>query len=241
MKKKQENLYLLYMIFAIGLVTANAISAKVFNTGFTLFGNPVTLTVGAICYPITFLITDVIGEIWGKKEARLAVKYGFICQIIATIVIVIARYLMPVDATVQESYVLLFGQNWVFVIASLVAFLASQSWDVFIFHRIRDKYIDKHGSRKGGRWIWNNASTTTSQIIDSVIYVVIAFGFGFGWLFDSSMHSMMLAMIIGQAIVKIVLAIIDTPVFYLLTNERRDHEQYKKKNFERNVKTQNEG
>lgn len=221
MKKTNENLNLLYMIFAVGLVTANAISAKVFDTGFLLFGNPVTLTVGAICYPITFLVTDIIGEIWGKYEARIAVKYGFVCQLIATFVIIIARYLPAVDDSMQTSYVNLMGQNWVFVLASLSAFLVSQSWDVFVFHKIRDAYIKKHGSRKGGRWIWNNGSTIGSQLIDSIIYVVVAFGFGFGWLFNSDMWGMMISMIVGQFLVKAVLALLDTPIFYILTNDRK--------------------
>ena len=78
MKKTQKNLYLLYMLFGVALVTANAIATKVFDMGFTVFGNEVTLTVGVICYPVTFLVTDIIGEIWGKKESSIAVKFGFI-------------------------------------------------------------------------------------------------------------------------------------------------------------------
>ena len=217
MKKTQENLYLLYMIFAVGLVTANAISAKIFTTGLNLFGNPITLTVGAICYPITFLVTDIIGEIWGKREAKYAVIYGFVCQVIATLVIIIARYLPAVDSSVQDSYIALMGQNWVFVLASLSAFTVSQSWDVFVFHKIRNAYIKKHGSRKGGRWIWNNGSTIGSQLIDSVIYVIVAFGLGFRWLFDSSMHGMMLSMIAGQFVIKAIFALLDTPIFYIAT------------------------
>lgn len=217
MKKTHENLNLLYMFFGVVLVTANAIASKIFNTGFTLFGNPVTLTVGAICYPFTFLVTDVIGEIWGRKEAQNAVKYGFICQVVSVLFIVAARYLTPVDDAVQNSYVVMLGQSWIFVIASLSAFLISQSWDVFVFHRIRDSYIKKHGSRKGGRWIWNNVSTMTSQFVDSVIYVLVAFGLGFGWLFDSTMHGTMVAMIVGQYLVKFIIAIVDTPLFYILT------------------------
>ena len=223
MKKTQENLYLLYMIFAVGLVTANAISSKLFNLGFSILGNPVTLTVGAICYPITFLVTDIIGEIWGKAEARLAVKFGFICQVIATFIIIVARYLPPTDLTMQDSYIRLMGQNWIFVVASLSAFLISQSWDVFVFHKIRDFYINKHGSRKGGRWIWNNGSTIGSQLIDSVVYVFVAFGLGFKWLFDPTMHGMMLSMIIGQFIVKAILALLDTPIFYIATRYREEN------------------
>ncbi len=219
MKKTQRNLDLLYMLFGVFLVTANAMASKIFNTGLSLFGNPITMTVGVICYPFTFLITDIIGEIWGKKESQDAVKYGFLCQIVSTIGIVIARYLPAVDSGVQDAYVTMLGQTWVFVLASLVAFVSSQSWDVFVFHTIRDKYIKSHGSRKGGRWIWNNASTLTSQFIDSAIYVIIAFGFGFGWLFDSTMYGTMFAMILGQYIFKALIALLDTPFFYIFTRD----------------------
>ena len=176
MKKTQQNLYLLYMLFGVALVTANAIASKVFDMGFQVFGNEVTLTVGVICYPVTFLVTDVIGEIWGKEESKLAVRFGFICQLVSTLFIIAARYLPAVDPDMQDHYVALLGQNWIFVLASMSAFLASQSWDVFVFHKLRNSYIKKHGTRDGGRWIWNNFSTIGSQLIDSIIYVIVAFG-----------------------------------------------------------------
>lgn len=217
MKKTDKNLYLLYMILATGLVTANCIASKVFIMPFNLLGSAVTLTTGAICYPLTFLITDIIGELWGREKANIAVRWGFVSQLISTAIIIIARYLPATDAVMQDSYVTLLGQNWVFVLASLTAYTISQHWDVWVFHNIRDRYIKKHGSTKGGKWIWNNASTCTSQMLDSIIYVMIAFGFGFGWLFDSSMHRVMINMIIGQILVKVVIALLDTPIFYLCT------------------------
>ena len=229
MKKTDKNLYLLYMILTTGLVTANCIASKVFVMPFNLFGSAVTLTVGAICYPMTFLVTDIIGELWGKEKANLAVRWGFLCQVVSTLIVIIARYLPAADPVMQDSYVNLLGQNWVFVVASLTAYMISQSWDVWIFHRLRDRYIRKHGSTRGGKWIWNNVSTCSSQTLDSIIYVLIAFGLGFGWLKDPSMHGAMINMIIGQIVVKVVLAILDTPIFYWCTRgshvavERGEH------------------
>ena len=66
MKKTNRNLIILYMLFGAALITANCIGGKVFNLGISFGGAPMTLTVGVICYPFTFLITDVIGEVWGK-------------------------------------------------------------------------------------------------------------------------------------------------------------------------------
>ena len=159
------------------------------------------------------------------QKANIAVRWGFICQLISTAIIIVARYLPATDAVMQDSYVSLLGQNWVFVLASLTAYTVSQHWDVWVFHSIRDRYIEKHGSIRGGKWIWNNASTCTSQMLDSVIYVVLAFGFGFGWLFDPSMCSVMVNMIIGQILVKVVIALLDTPIFYLCTRGS-DHAEF---------------
>ena len=222
MKKTDKNLYILYMVFAVMLITANCVASKIFTTGINLFGAPVTLTSGALAYPFTFLCTDIIGEIWGKEKANIAVKGGFICQLFSTALIVLVRYFPTTDAAMQESYVTLLGQNWVFVVASLVAYVCSQSLDVKLFHAIRGWYIRKHGSTKGGKWIWNNVGTMTSQLVDSIVYVLIAFGFGFGWLFQDGMKIVLFNMILGQWLFKIVLAALDTPLFYLFT--RRSNE-----------------
>ena len=219
MKKTEKNLYLLYMLLGVALITANCIASKLMILPFQMFGSAVTITCGVIVYPITFLVTDILGEIWGKKEAGLAVKFGFICQVIATAIIVIARYIPAADATMQEAYVNLLGQNAMFVIASLSAYLCSQKWDVFIFHKIRDAYIRKHGSTKGGKWIWNNVGTMTSQLLDSSIYVLVAFGLGFKWLWTPGMLTMMLNMIIAQWLFKVIIAALDTPFFYWFTRE----------------------
>lgn len=217
MKKNNENLILCCMIFVVSLVIANVVTAKTVNTGIPLFGDSIQLPGAAVCYAITFLMTDVIGEIWGKKEANLCVKWGFIGQILATILIIFTQKLPATNPDMQVSYDMLLGQNWIFVIGSLVAYYISQTWDVWVFHKIRDRYIIKHGNVKGGRWIWNNASTMTSQIFDTVVFIGISFGLGFGWLLDSTMRPALFAMMLGQYLLKFLLAILDTPIFYLLT------------------------
>lgn len=92
-----------------------------------------------------------------------------------------------------------------------------------VFHAIRDRYIAKHGSTKGGRWLWNNGSTITSQIWDTVIYAVISFGFGLGWVHTHEGRMQLIGIIIGQYLLKACLALLDTPFFYFFTRnaERR--------------------
>ena len=208
------------MVFVVALVISNVVTAKLFATGINLFGTALTLPGAALCYAITFLATDVIGEIWGKKEANRTVRWGFVGQVIATLLIILTQYLPAADPEAQTAYERLLGQNWIFVIGSMVAYFASQSWDVFFFHKIRDKFIAKHGSTDGGRWIWNNASTMTSQIIDTVLFIGISFGIGFGWFFDRAMWPSLFAMMLGQYALKFILAALDTPFFYLLTRRK---------------------
>ena len=220
MKKTINNLTLLRMIFAVSLVISNVVTGKLIYTGITLFGTVITLPGAVPCYAITYLMTDVIGEIWGKKEADITVRQGFACQILATLLIIFSQNLPAADAAMQEAYDTLLGQSAIFVIGSLAAYYASQSWDVFIFHKVRNWYIAKHGSTAGGRWIWNNASTMTSQIIDTVLFIGISFGIGFGWLFDAAMYPTLAAMLVGQYCTKFILAALDTPFFYLMTRKR---------------------
>lgn len=222
MKKTPENLILLNIMFTVGLVISNVVTAKLMYTGISLFGNAVTLPGAGVCYAFTFLATDIIGEIWGKKEANKAVLFGLVGQVFASLLILLTEFLPAADPNMQETYVKLLGQNWVFVIASLAGYLIAQKWDIWVFHKIRERYVAKYGHTKH-RWIWNNASTMTSQIWDTVVFIGIAFGIGFGWLFQPEMRPVLASMMVGQYVFKMILAACDTPFFYLLT--RGSHER----------------
>ena len=217
MRKTQETLNILTIVFIVCLVISNVITGKIVDTGFTLFGQPLTIAGAIICYPITYLITDVIGELWGKQEANRIVKYGFIGQVLATIIIVITTYTPYIDLEMQNAYIKLLGQNWVFVVGSLSAYLISQYLDVHIFHKLKERF-KKH------KWLRNNASTMLSQFVDTAVFITIAFGFGFGWLFDNQIA--LLNMLIGQYLVKLICAVLDTPFFYLLTREHKNQSKY---------------
>lgn len=206
MKKTNTNLIVLNCIFVTCLVIANIISSKIV----TFLG--LTVPAAIVAYPITFLMTDVIGEVWGKSEANKTVKIGFFCQILSLIFLSLAT-ILPVApfADNQSEFVTILGSTARVVIASMVGYLCSQSWDVWIFHKIRGAYIQKNGSTKGGKWIWNNVSTMTSQIIDTAIFITIAF---------MGTVPNILTMIISQYIIKLIFAVFDTPFFYLLTRKQ---------------------
>lgn len=213
MRRTPEALNILTIVFIVSLVISNVITGKVIDTGITLFGNPVTIAGAVICYPICYLITDIVGEMWGKREANKIVKYGFIGQVLATLIIAATTYTPYLDMDMQAAYVKLLGQNWVFVVGSLSAYLASQYLDVHIFHTLKEKTNGK------SKWIRNNASTMLSQLVDTAIFIIIAFGFGFGWIFDNQVA--LLNMVIGQYLIKLIIAVLDTVPFYILTRERR--------------------
>lgn len=79
MKKSENNFILLVVIFVVALLTSNIISSNgMINTNITIGNITLSTSAGLLAYAITFLITDIIGQIWGKKEANKTVLYGFI-------------------------------------------------------------------------------------------------------------------------------------------------------------------
>lgn len=218
MKKTERNFNLLVSMFVTSLIISNVVTAKVINLGFNLFGQPVLIPGAVLCYAFTFLATDVIGELWGKERSNFCVFLGFVCQLFSLSLITITNYLPAFDPNIQKSYTNLLGQNYIFVLGSLISYSCSQSWDVWIFHKIRTRVVEKQGSNKN-RWLWNNLSTMTSQIIDTVIFIGFSFGVGFGWLFDGEKIKILGVMVLGQYLTKFVLALLDTPLFYLLTRK----------------------
>ncbi|MCA1806732.1 MAG: queuosine precursor transporter [Actinobacteria bacterium] len=142
-----------------------------------------------------------------RKEAQTLVKVGFFASLFAAVMIFLTQHLpaAPFAAEVQQAYEVLLGANLRFVFASMIAYYISQTWDVWIFSKLKEKTEGKH------RWLRNNASTMSSQLLDTVIFISIAFigtpGLNLG------------LMIVSQYVLKLIIAAADTPVFYLLTNK----------------------
>ncbi|QTM98912.1 queuosine precursor transporter [Sediminibacillus dalangtanensis] len=180
------------------LVISNVLGVKLFAAG------GVVLPAAVIVYVITYLITDVIGEVYGKDAARKTVQAGFITQILAMIFIFIAIELpaAPVFAE-QIEFETVLGGSFRVMLASLVSYIASQNLDVSIFHSLKKK----HGSEK--LWLRNNFSTITSQLIDTILFVTIAFG-------GTVPFGVLVVMIGSQYLFKVIVALIDTPIAYLL-------------------------
>lgn len=202
MKKTERNLITINAIFIMSLVVSNVVAGKVVD----IFG--LTVPAAVVAYAITFLCTDIINEIWGKQEANWTVRLGFITQLIALTLIYGAILLPPAIFAIEfnEAFVMVLSQSGRMVGASLVAYMVSQAHDVWSFNFWRKVTKDKH------KWLRNNASTMISQILDTAIFITIAF---YGTVPN------LLWMIFSQYIIKFILAAIDTPFFYLLTRKER--------------------
>lgn len=212
MKTTTRNLMALNGVFVMTLVTANVCAGKIVSFG------SFTVPAAVVAYPLTFLMTDVIGELWGREEANATVRLGFFCQLLSSLLILLAiRLPVAPFADNQLAFQSVLGNTLRVFVASMLAYLVSQSVDVFLFHRLKDRWIAKHGVEEaaGGRFIRNNLSTMTSQLIDTVIFITVAFA--------GSVPNLG-AMILGQYLIKLIYAILDTPFFYLLTNSSKQKE-----------------
>jgi uncharacterized integral membrane protein (TIGR00697 family) len=198
---KLNKLSLLQALFVSGLVVSNIIAAKIVVIW------KLVVPAGIIVYPATFLLTDIIGELYGREEANRTVWYGFVATLFAMLIIY-AGMLLPAAPFMEEqqsAYEALLGPNRRIVAASLLAYLCSQKHDVWAFHFWK--------GLTGGRYKWlrNNLSTMASQLIDTIIFIGIAF-----WGVVPHLGEM----ILGQYLLKVLICLLDTPLFYAFTTER---------------------
>ena len=206
-----ERLYLVLAgVFIASLVTANLVFQKFFiwETWLPFFGKyTFEISVGILPYPITFLVTDIISEIYGRRRANQIVVAGLIASIFIMAVTLLADAATatswsPVD---DETFHRVFGLFGPAVFASMVAYLAAQFIDIRVFHFWKKLTNNKH------LWLRNNGSTIFSQLIDtgSVLLLLCAFG-----VIDWSRFGTLLA---NGFLFKVIIALIDTPFFYLFS------------------------
>ena len=201
----QERLYLIFAgIFIASLVACNLIFQKFFTWNF--LGLTFELSVGIIAYPITFLVTDLISELYGKKRANQVVISGFCASVFTTLLIFIsmnatAAEWSPVDSVTFNK---VFGLSAPAFMASMMAYLTAQFIDVRIFHFWKRLTKGKH------LWLRNNASTMFSQLVDtSMVLLILCSAGAIGWERFGSL------LLMGW-LFKVLVALIDTPIIYFL-------------------------
>lgn len=198
------NIYLiLAAIFICSLVVSNLIFQKFFYMD--LFGwYTFEVSVGILPYPVTFLVTDLISEIYGKKRANQVVITGIFASAFSLLIVMVSD---GVPATAwspigDDKFHEVFGLSALAVFASAMAYLVAQFVDIRIYHFWKVKTQGRH------LWLRNNFSTVTSQFLDtfSVLFLLCSFG-----VIEWSLFGVLL---LNGFLFKVIVALLDTPILY---------------------------
>ena len=167
-KNFKDQFYLVLTgIFIASLVASNLIFQKFFTWNF--LGINFELSVGIIAYPVTFLVTDLISELYGQKRANQVVVSGFFASVFTTLLVLVSVNASAVEWSPIDdmTFSKVFGLTGPAFFASMVAYLTAQLIDVRIFHFWKRLTKGKH------LWLRNNASTIFSQLVDTSVILVI--------------------------------------------------------------------
>ena len=201
--KAQQIYMVLSALFIASLVVSNLIFQKFFYWDF--FGlYTFEISVGILPYPVTFLITDIISEVYGKKKANLVVTTGIFASFFSLLIVfaadaVPATTWSPIGNSLFEK---VFGATAIAVFASMAAYLLAQYIDIQLFHFWKKLTRGKH------LWLRNNFSTFLSQFVDtfSVLFLLCSFG-KIDWeLFGG--------LLLSGFLFKVLIAALDTPFLY---------------------------
>ena len=194
----------LYASIVISLLLANLQGPKLTE----IFG--LQTSMGVILYSSIYFATDLLSERYGKAEATRAVMIGFTVSVIIIVMISMSLFYLPATdpetASLAQSMhaatATLFSFTPRFVLGSLLAYLICQRFDVWMFHKIKNKTQGRH------LWLRNNVSTICSQALDTVIYGIVVW-----WGVVDFETAMQLAL--AKYFFKVLIAIIDTPFIYI--------------------------
>ena len=199
-----QRIYLILgALFIASLVVSNLIFQKFFYWDF--FGiYTFEISVGILPYPVTFLITDIISEVYGKKKANEIVTAGIFASFFSLLIVVVsdavpATAWSPINDTLFSK---VFGATAIAVFASMMAYLLAQYIDIQIFHFWKRITKGKH------LWLRNNFSTFLSQFVDTftVLFLLCTFG-KIDW-------SLFTGLLLSGFLFKVIVAVLDTPFLY---------------------------
>ncbi len=200
---------LLGALFITSLVVSNLIFQKFFYWypfDIEIFGtNLFEISVGILPYPITFLITDLISEIYGKKQANQVVVTGIFASIFSLLIILMANSVPAIDNSPVDNalFTKVFGQSAIAVFASMTAYLFAQFIDIQIYHFWKRLTKGRH------LWLRNNFSTWFSQFIDTFSILTLL------CLFEVLPWESFKGLLISGFLFKVMIAALDTPFLYL--------------------------
>ena len=166
-------------------------------------------SLGVILYSGIYFATDLLSEKYGKREGQRAVLLGFATSIIMVVMMYLSLMFLPSQtehaAQVHNAISVLFNFTPLFVFGSLFAYLVTQSFDVWIFHQLKEKTEGRH------LWLRNNVSTITSQALDTFLYAVIVWGPVVGL-------SKAVQLAFAKYVIKVFIALFDTLFIYWARN-----------------------
>ena len=201
MNFKEQFYIFLSAIFIASLVTCNLIANKfvTVDLGFKVF----IVSAGILPYPLTFLVTDLISELYGQKKANLVVFSGFVASMFVLLFLWLGGQFNAIPSSIvnDDIYNSVFQNAWRIIAASMIAYLFAQFIDVRIFHFWKRLTNGKH------LWLRNNGSTIASQLVDTTLVIMILF-VGV-WESDQ-----IISAIIDGWLFKMLMAAIDTPIIY---------------------------
>jgi uncharacterized integral membrane protein (TIGR00697 family) len=200
MKPIDYKTQLLLTMFISCLLLGNLLGSKLIE----IFG--IVTSVGLFGYPPTFLITDIVEEVRGKDATKIFVHAGFLSLCIAIFFIFVSTGLPPSPLYPHnEAYKYVFSNSVRMILASMTAFFISQYHDIWAFNFWKQKTNGKH------LWLRNNFSTIVSQLLDSIVFMFIAFYRVTPEIDVAAVFSMILPL----WALKVIFALIDTPFVYL--------------------------
>ena len=232
----QERRERVFLVLAGFFLCAMTLLNVIGITRFVQLG-PMQLAVGVLAYPLTFLCTDLISELYGRQRANFLVTVGLILNAFIILIMYLGQALPAVDAAAQppwqnlqlasavalpngssvensiELFSLLYATTTGAVVASMVAYIAAQYIDVHLFHLIKQK--------TNGRYLWlrNNLSTMVSQAVDSLVVISVTFGALF--LAGEMSLNVILGLMLSNYLFKFSAALLDTPIIYFLVAKLR--------------------
>ena len=172
------------------------------------FYSPEPVALGTILFASTFLCTDILSEYYGKDKAKMNILIGFSAFLFMTLLMIITIGIKPSDGDwVQESLSNIFTPMTRFFIASMIAYLISQYFDVWFYNYIRNITSKKY------LWLRNNLSTVVSSLVDNTVFSI------FAWILLNpehvSIYNVIMIYILGTYVLRIIIALFDTPFIYI--------------------------
>jgi hypothetical protein len=203
----------IYLILAALFITSLVVSNLIFQKFFywhpipvEVFGSQLfEISVGILPYPITFLITDLVSEIYGKKRANQIVVTGIFASLFSLLIVIIANAApatswSPVG---DDLFKTVFGNTAIAVTASMMAYLFAQFIDIQIYHFWKRLTKGKH------LWLRNNCSTFLSQFVDTFTILILLCSF------EIIAWDKFSGLLIAGFLFKVLIAVCDTPFLYL--------------------------